>query len=84
MLAASGNGQGGETAACGGYDALSFKCAPTSSLVASIDKGKAVVAVVAYHEDGLWETPPLEINCATDGSGNTVVCIAAPAVGGSS
>lgn len=60
-ILATGNGQGGESAACSGYDALAFKCAPTSSLVASIDKGKRVVAVVKYHVDGLWETPPLEV-----------------------
>ena len=60
-ILATGNGQGGESAACSGYDALSFKCAPTSSLVASIDKAKRVVAVVKYHVDGLWETPPVQV-----------------------
>ena len=63
------NGQGGEADDCN----MKLDCA-TSSLVMSIDKGKAVVPVVLYHRDGCWEAPPVRVDCPKSGSGSKISC----------
>ena len=70
------NGKGGPPLQCTGDLVVKGACPQTSSLVASIDRGKRVVPVVSYHRAGCWEAPAVLLDVCEQarGTGKSGTC----------